>query len=149
MIECLLVTAYVPFVEQHFSEVWSRDQAAPAGLNFFERDVATEFLQPRNKTNITIVPAGLHIQNPVAELRGRTLVEEVSEQMGRSAMQFGGKLNAADNLQFGAFGQPHGLIVAGERIMVRNAQNPYSGLNRFPDEFSRRARAVRRLRVRM
>jgi hypothetical protein len=76
-------------------------------------------------------------------------VEEISQQVRGVAVQFGGKLDAADQFQAGFGGRRQRLVVSLEGVVIRDAEDGHPGAMRFRHQLRGRAGAVGFVSVRV
>jgi hypothetical protein len=91
----------------------------------------------------------LQIQYPGTEIGQATILQKISQQMNRMALQFGGKLDAAHQLHSRTCRNGHGLIVALEGIVVGDSKRIHAAADGFFNELRGRKSAVRFVSVRV
>ncbi len=114
-----------------------------------ESDVHTQLLEARDQANVAVAARGLQIANPGTEFAQSIGAQEIAEQMHGLAVQFGGELDAADQIEPRRARHGQREIVAGEGIVVGYAKRSHAGPHCFGDELRGRESPVRFISVRV
>ena len=150
IVEGLLEGGYISLFEHDLSEVRPSRQTTAAGLHFFQGDVEAEFLQTSNQPLVAVAARSLHVQDPVTKFRrGSTLAEEISQQVHRAAVQLGGQLDTAHQLDTRLSRPWDRLVVARKGVVVGDAEQANAYAYSLFDQLRGRAGAIGFIRMRV
>ena len=149
VVEGLTQVGDVALLDQDLGEVRASGHAAAARLGLCERDVEAELLKAGDQAHVAVSARRLLAGDPIAELVQIFVAEEISQQVRGVAVQLGGKFDAADQFEARLGGHRQRLIVALERIVIRDAERGHPGANRFRHQLRGRTGAVGFVSVRV